>query len=83
MMSSKHYTARFEEKGRIVYRDRSKDPARFGPIRVNANASALSCNHGISHDLQPLTMLAEGFDGYQSKPISVKNFLEEVRRVLS
>jgi two-component system, cell cycle response regulator DivK len=27
-------------------------------------------------------MLAEGFDGYQNKPISVKNFLEEVRRVL-
>jgi two-component system, cell cycle response regulator DivK len=27
-------------------------------------------------------MLAEGFDGYQSKPISVKDFLEEVRRVL-
>ena len=27
-------------------------------------------------------MLAEGFDGYQSKPISVKNFLEEVHRVL-
>jgi two-component system, cell cycle response regulator DivK len=28
------------------------------------------------------TMLAEGFDGYQGKPISVKEFLEEVRRVL-
>lgn len=28
------------------------------------------------------TMLAEGFDGYQTKPISVNNFLEEVRRVL-
>jgi CheY-like chemotaxis protein len=27
-------------------------------------------------------MLAEGFDGYQSKPISVKDFLQEVRRVL-
>jgi len=27
-------------------------------------------------------MLAEGFDGYQSKPISIKDFLEEVRRVL-
>jgi two-component system, cell cycle response regulator DivK len=27
-------------------------------------------------------MLAEGFDGYQNKPISVKDFLEEVRRVL-
>src|SRR5882724_889224 len=28
-------------------------------------------------------MLVEGFDGYQSKPISVKDFLEEVRRVLA
>jgi two-component system cell cycle response regulator DivK len=28
-------------------------------------------------------MLAEGFDGYQSKPISVKDFLGEVRRVLA
>ena len=28
------------------------------------------------------TMLAEGFDGYQTKPISLKDFLEEVRRVL-
>jgi two-component system, cell cycle response regulator DivK len=29
-----------------------------------------------------VTMAAEGFDGFQSKPISVKDFLEEVRRVL-
>jgi two-component system cell cycle response regulator DivK len=29
------------------------------------------------------TMLAEGFDGYQSKPISVKDFLGELERVLS
>ena len=28
-------------------------------------------------------MLAEGFDGYQSKPISVKDFLEEVHSVLA
>ena len=28
------------------------------------------------------TMLAEGFDGYQTKPISVKDFLGEVERVL-
>ena len=27
-------------------------------------------------------ILAEGFDGYQSKPISVKEFLETVRQVL-
>jgi two-component system, cell cycle response regulator DivK len=29
------------------------------------------------------TMLAEGFDGYQTKPISVKDFLNEVQRVLA
>jgi two-component system cell cycle response regulator DivK len=29
------------------------------------------------------TMLAEGFDGYQSKPISVKGFLGELERVLA
>jgi two-component system, cell cycle response regulator DivK len=35
----------------------------------------------LSYDRQ--AMLVEGFDGYQSKPISVKKFLEEVRRVLN
>jgi hypothetical protein len=30
-----------------------------------------------------VTMLAEGFDGYQTKPISVKDFLGEVWRVLN
>jgi two-component system, cell cycle response regulator DivK len=29
------------------------------------------------------TMLAEGFDGYQSKPISVKDFLGEIERVFA
>src|SRR5215831_16679440 len=29
------------------------------------------------------TMLAEGFDGYQNKPISVKDFFGELERVLS
>jgi len=28
------------------------------------------------------TMLAEGFDGYQTKPISLKDFLMEVQRLL-
>jgi CheY-like chemotaxis protein len=28
-------------------------------------------------------MLAEGFDGYQTKPISLKDFLGEVDRVLA
>ncbi len=27
-------------------------------------------------------MLVEGFDGYQTKPISINDFLEEVRKVL-
>ena len=27
-------------------------------------------------------MLAEGFDGYQTKPISLKDFLGEIERVL-
>jgi two-component system cell cycle response regulator DivK len=29
------------------------------------------------------SMLAEGFDGYQTKPISLKDFLAEVQRVLA
>ena len=29
------------------------------------------------------TMLAEGFDGYQTKPISLKDFLGEIERVLA
>ena len=29
------------------------------------------------------TMLAEGFDGYQTKPINVKDFLGEIERVLA
>ncbi len=28
------------------------------------------------------TMLAEGFDGYQTKPLSIQDFLAEVERVL-
>ena len=35
----------------------------------------------MTHNRQ--TMLAEGFDGYQTKPISLKDFLAEVQRVLS
>ena len=41
---------------------------------VAVTASAMTYNR--------VTMLAEGFDGYQTKPISVKDFLGEVRRVL-
>jgi two-component system, cell cycle response regulator DivK len=35
----------------------------------------------MTHNRQ--TMLAEGFNGYQTKPISVKEFLAEVQRVLN
>jgi CheY-like chemotaxis protein len=34
----------------------------------------------MTHNRQ--TMLAEGFDGYQTKPIGLKDFLAEVQRVL-
>ncbi len=34
----------------------------------------------MTHNRQ--TMMAEGFDGYQTKPISLKDFLGEVERVL-
>jgi CheY-like chemotaxis protein len=34
----------------------------------------------MTHNRQ--TMLAEGFDGYQTKPIGLKDFLGEVERVL-
>ena len=44
-------------------------------IRVIAiTASAMTNNRQ--------TMLAEGFDGYQTKPISLKDFFGEVERVL-
>ena len=35
----------------------------------------------MTHNRQ--TLLAEGFDGYQTKPISLKDFLGEVERVLA
>ena len=41
---------------------------------IAVTASAMNYNR--------IAMLAEGFDGYQTKPISVKDFLGEVRRVL-
>jgi CheY-like chemotaxis protein len=42
---------------------------------VAITASAMTHNRA--------TMLAEGFDGYQTKPISLKEFLAEVQRVLA
>jgi two-component system, cell cycle response regulator DivK len=51
------------------------DPMTKTIPTIAITASAMSYNRQA--------MLAEGFDGYQSKPISVKEFLEEVRRVLN
>ena len=42
---------------------------------IAITASAMSYNRQA--------MLAEGFDGYQSKPISVKDFLGEIERLLA
>ena len=50
------------------------NPQTKGIPVIAITASAMTYNRQ--------TMLAEGFDGYQNKPISVKDFLEEVRRVL-
>ena len=52
---------------------RSNPQTKSIPV-IAITASAMTYNRQ--------TMLAEGFDGYQNKPISVKDFLEEVRRVL-
>jgi two-component system, cell cycle response regulator DivK len=51
------------------------DPQTRSIPVIAITASAMTYNR--------VTMAAEGFDGYQSKPISVKDFLEEVRRVLN
>jgi two-component system, cell cycle response regulator DivK len=53
---------------------------RADPITKTIPAIAITAS-AMSYNRQ--AMLAEGFDGYQSKPISVKEFLEEVRRVLN
>ena len=52
---------------------RTNPETRTIPV-IAITASAMTYNR--------VTMLAEGFDGFQSKPISVKDFLEEVRRLL-
>lgn len=49
------------------------DTAKIPIIAITASA--------MTHNRT--TMLAEGFDGYQTKPISLKDFLGEVERVLS
>ena len=50
------------------------DPTTAGIPIIAITASAMTHNR--------TTMLAEGFDGYQTKPISLKEFLAEVQRVL-
>ena len=51
------------------------DPKTQGISVIAITASAMT------HNRQ--TMLAEGFDGYQPKPITLKDFLGEVERVLA
>jgi two-component system cell cycle response regulator DivK len=51
------------------------DPATAKIPIIAITASAMTHNR--------TTMLAEGFDGYQTKPISLKEFLAEIERVLA
>jgi two-component system, cell cycle response regulator DivK len=50
------------------------DPQTAGIPVIAITASAMTHNR--------TTLLAEGFDGYQTKPISLKDFLAEIQRVL-
>jgi two-component system, cell cycle response regulator DivK len=50
----------------------SPDTAKIPIIAITASA--------MTHSRT--TLLAEGFDGYQTKPISLKEFLGEIERVL-
>ena len=52
---------------------------RADPKTKNIAVIAITAS-AMTHNRQ--TLLAEGFDGYQTKPITLKDFLEEVRRVL-
>jgi two-component system, cell cycle response regulator DivK len=51
------------------------DPGTTSIPIIAITASAMTHNR--------TTMLAEGFDGYQTKPISLKDFIGEIERVLS
>ena len=53
---------------------------RADPKTKNIRAIAITAS-AMTHNRT--TMLAEGFDGYQTKPISLKDFLGEVERVLA
>jgi two-component system cell cycle response regulator DivK len=51
------------------------DPKTKDIVVIAITASVMTLNREA--------MLAEGFDGYQSKPIGIKDFLEEVQNVLA
>ena len=53
---------------------------RADPITKTIPVIAITAS-AMSYNRQ--AMLAEGFNGYQSKPISVKDFLGELERVLA
>ena len=53
---------------------------RLNPKTKSIPVVAITAS-AMTHNRQ--TMLAEGFDGYQTKPISLKDFLGEVERVLA
>jgi len=53
---------------------------RADPVTKSIPTIAITAS-AMTHNRQ--TMLAEGFDGYQTKPISLKDFLGEVERVLA
>ena len=52
---------------------------RADPQTKNMRVIAITAS-AMTHNRQ--TLLAEGFDGYQTKPISLKEFLGEVEKVL-
>ncbi len=53
---------------------------RADPVTKSIPTIAITAS-AMTHNRQ--TMLAEGFDGYQTKPIGLKDFLGEVERVLA
>src|ERR1041384_3351888 len=53
---------------------------RADPTTKHIRVIAITAS-AMTHNRQ--TMLAEGFDGYQTKPISLKDFLAEIETVLA
>src|SRR6476469_999449 len=60
--------------GITALKKRRAEPTTKNIPAIAITASAMTYNR--------LTMMAEGFEGFQSKPIRAKDFLEEVCRVL-